>query len=329
MSLEKTVAEQVLLDPVLSAHALPLRARFYPLGFPLDLETNSVDVIEAASKRWGLFTQAFDQTPVRLSLGVAPGDGGELPPRSKVVSREHLMSIVATPENFVVMDFNQGYAFGWVTADVAANHPVLGYRFLSAPVLTMVAQRALASLHCALVSRNGCGVAFFGESSAGKSTLAYACARAGWTFLSDDGTHLLRNRSDRYAIGDPHSMRFREDARRLFPELADRLVVTRPNGKIGIDVLTRELPIKTAAGCSIEHIVFLNRNETGAPRLRRYSKDDAMAWCEQYVSFGTAEVRAAQVKCYQRLWGAGMWELHYSDFDGAIARLEQLVDSGA
>lgn len=328
MSLEKSIAEQVLRDPVLSTCALPLRARFYPLGFPLDLETNSADVMQAASESWGLFTPLFDETPIRLSLGVTPGESREIPRKSKVFSREHLMSITANPENFVIVDFNQSYAFGWVTPAVAANHPVLRYRFLSASVLSMVAQLALAPLHCALVSRNGCGVALFGDSFAGKSTLAYACARAGWTFLSDDGTHLLRNSADRHAIGDPHVMRFREDAKSLFPELADRIAFARPNGKIGIEVLTRDLPIETAYGCSIEHVVFLNRSESGAARLRRYSKEDAMTWCEQYVSFGTADIRDAQVRCYQRLLGAGIWELHYSDFDGAIARLEQLVDSG-
>ena len=54
-----------------------------------------------------------------------------------------------------------------------------------------------------------------------------------------------------------------------------------------------------------------------------------MACCEHCVTFGTAEVRAAQLRCYQRLLEADIWELHYSDLDGAIARLEQLVDSGA
>jgi len=329
MSLEKSIADQVLHDPVFSACPLPLRARFYPLGFPLDLETNSADVMQAASESWGSFAPVFDETPMRFSLGVTPGKSREMPPQSKVFSREHLMSFTADSENFVIVDFKQSYAFGWVTPVVAANHPVLRYRFLSGPVLSMAAHLALAPLHCALVSRNGCGVALFGDSYAGKSTLAYACARAGWTFLSDDGTHLVRNSADRHAIGDPHVMRFREDAKSLFPELADRITFTRPNGKIGMEVLTRELPIETAYSCSIEHIVFLNRSDTGAARLRRYSKEDAMTWCEQYVNFGTAEVRDAQVRCHQRLLGAGIWELHYSDFDGAIARLEQLVDSGA
>ena len=59
--------------------------------------------------------------------------------------------------------------------------------------------------------------------SRARALLAYACARAGWTYVSDDGAFLVRGRDDRYAIGDPHSIRFRPDAPELFPELADRL----------------------------------------------------------------------------------------------------------
>src|SRR5260370_25616705 len=168
MSLEESVAEQVLHDPVLSAHPLPLRARFYPLGFPLDLETNSTDVMQASSEGWGLFPQAFDERPMRLSLGVAESERSGLPPQSKFCSREHLMSIIADTEKFVNFDFKQVYSFGWVTPAVAANHPVLRYRFLSAATLMMAEQKPPAPLHFPLVAPNGSGVSLFWDSFAGK-----------------------------------------------------------------------------------------------------------------------------------------------------------------
>src|ERR1700722_8912316 len=46
---------QVSADPVLSEFELPLRRTFYPLGYPLILETNSPDVIRAAEEGWGEF----------------------------------------------------------------------------------------------------------------------------------------------------------------------------------------------------------------------------------------------------------------------------------
>jgi hypothetical protein len=107
--------EKVIHDPVLSAFELPLRQTFYPYGFPLELETNSAEVIAAAAEGWGAFHQMFDQAPVRFCLGVTEGSGDALPPESVVRSREHMMSIVSDPENFVICDFNRGFAFGWVT----------------------------------------------------------------------------------------------------------------------------------------------------------------------------------------------------------------------
>jgi hypothetical protein len=320
--------EMVLPDPVLSRFELPFRTTYYPYGFPLELATNSRHVMEAATEGWGLFRQKIDARPARLHLGVAPGSNAQLPPPSTFRSREHLMFIVADTENFMVCDFKQNFAFGWISELVASNHALTRYRFLTSAGLTLIEQQSGASLHCGLVVRNGRGVALLGDSCAGKSTLSYACARAGWTFVSDDGTLLVRDRSDRYAVGDPHAIRLREETRLLFPELEDHLPITRGNGKIGIEIFTRELPIQTAPGCSIDHLIFLNRNEPGPARIRRYPKQDALQWCERYATFGTREVHESQIGCYERLMSAGIWEMCYSDLDDAVARLERLVDSG-
>jgi hypothetical protein len=325
---EKSVLQKLVPDPVLSAFELPLRARFYPFGFPLELHTNSAHVIQAAQEGWGEFTRQFDAPSVRIHLGVAAGSNTQIPPESVFRSREHLMFFAADSENFMVCDFKQNFAFGWINELVAADHGVVRYRFLTAAGLTLIEQQSCASLHCGLVVRNGSGVALMGDSFAGKSTLSYACTRAGWTYVSDDGVLLVRDRSDRYSVGDPYAIRLREDTGRLFPELQDRIPCKRPNGKIGIEIFTRELPIQTTPGCSIDHIVFLNRNESGQARIRRYPKDEALTWCERYVTFGARETREAQIRCYERLMTAGVWEMRYSNLDDAISRLEQLVDSG-
>jgi hypothetical protein len=321
--------EKAIPDPVLSTFELPLRRTFYPLGFPLEIETNSADVIAAASEGWGAFQQEFFEPPVRLCLGVTEGNPEAPLPESVFRSREHMMSIVADPTNFVICDFNSGFAFGWVTASTAADHPLLRYRFLVAGGATLVEQRAFASLHGALLVRNGCGIMLAGDSFAGKSTLAYACARAGWTYVSDDGAFLVRARTDRYAIGDPYSIRFRPDAPQLFPELGDRLPTVRPNGKIAIELLTADLGLNTATGCQVDHVVRLNRQQPGPAHVRRISKEGLVDGWALYASFGTEEVQAEQRRCHERMLGAEMWEMRYSDLDDAVARLERLVDSGA
>ena len=316
-------------DPVFSAFELPLRRTFFPLGYPLVLETNSHHVMLAAEEGWGANERMFNQDPVRVSLGVNPGDSEAPSPASVIRAREHLMSIIAGPENFLQCDFDRGFAFGWVTENTAADHPLLRYRFLVSGGATLVEQRAFASLHGALVARNGTGVMLAGDSFAGKSTLSYACARAGWTYVSDDSVSLPRSRHDRYAIGDPYSIRFRPDAPALFPELSDRMVTIRPNGKVAIELLTRDLELNTAPGCHVDHIVYLNRSEAVPAGLRQLSKERVLEGWAAYTSFGTKETRAAQRRCHERMLGAQLWQMQYSDLDDAIARLERLVDSGA
>ena len=86
---------------------------------------------------------------MRLCLGVLEGDGDAAAAETSVVrSREHIMSIVADPENFVVCDFSRGFAFGWVTESTAADHPLLRYQFLVAGRRHAGgSQRAFAPLH--------------------------------------------------------------------------------------------------------------------------------------------------------------------------------------
>jgi hypothetical protein len=162
--------------------------------------------------------------------------------------------------------------------------------------------------------------------------LAYACARAGWTYVSDDGAFLVRDRDDRYAIGEPSSIRFRTDAPDLFAELADHLPAVRPNGKIAIEVRTRDLGISTAPGCVVDHVVFLDREQSDQAVPASIHHCAADRFRENWVrcaSLGRDDVRTAQRRCHERLLRAGLWRMQYSDLDNAVARLERLVDHGA
>ncbi len=168
---------------------------------------------------------------------------------------------------------------------------------------------------------------FCGDSCAGKSTLAYACARAGWTYVTDDGTFLVRGRDDRCAVGDSQTIRFRTDAPELFPELSNYVPTLRPNGKLAIEVGTRELGLTTAAECTVDHVVFLDRARGGPPTVDRYPGDRALEYWAQYTLLGSGEVRAAQRRCHERLLCAGLWKMRYAGLDDAVQRLDRLITS--
>ncbi len=325
---QQLLAEQIQPDAFLSGFDLDLRRTFYPLGFPLRLETNSPDVIAAAEEGWGGFSQAFDQAPLRLSLGVTASDAPLLTIKSVFAMREHLASIYGDGENFAVCDFRQNLAFGWITRGLAADHPLLRYRFLTSISHMLAGQRDLAPLHGALIAKNGVGVMLCGDSMAGKSTLAYACCRDGWQYITDDGACLVRTRLDRYAVGDFTNIRLREDAMRFFPELADRVPVVRANGKIALEIRTTELPMASLPGHSIDHVVFLDRRSSERAALRSYAKELALEGWDSHASFGTHAVRDEQKQCYRRLLNAGTWVMRYSRLADAMERLEQLVETG-
>jgi hypothetical protein len=315
-------------DPLLSVCELPLRATFFPLGFPLELTTNSYKVIEAAKKSWQFFTQSFDVPPVQLEIGVADEIGGPMPEPPTFRSRGHLMSIISDAQNFSNCDFSRGFAYGWVTRRVAAESEFFRYNFLEPAALTLLGQRYLAPVHAALVVKDGCGVMLCGDSFAGKSTLAYACARAGWTFVTDDAVYLVREDPRCFGIGNPYSIRFRESAAALFEELSNRPPVIRPNGKVGFEICTQELALDTAPGNQIHHVVFLDRHTLEPAHLFPFPKARAMHSWKQFVNHGEEQTKTEQIKSYERLLKARVWALNYSNLNKAVLRLDQLAESG-
>jgi hypothetical protein len=314
-------------DIVMYDVALPLRATFFPLGFPVEVATNSEAVIMAARQSWGLFRATSADAPILLNLAVTDDDDEKAVPRPQFRSQGHLMSIVADARNQIICDLERGSATGWITRRVAENTPLMRLRFMESSVMSVLVATRLAAMHAALVARRGVGIAFCGESYAGKSTLAYACARSGWTLISDDGTFLDRNNTGRYAVGNPYRVRFREDAKSLFPELADFKVIRRLNGALALEVPTADLGVETAVGHSVDHLVFLRRSRSCEARINRYSAAEALRWLEKATLYGPEHVRVAQRQAYRRLVDASAWELHYSDLSDAIHVLDQLGES--
>lgn len=313
-------ADEVFVHDV----SLPKSATFFPIGFPVEIRTNSDAVLRAASESWSSFEQTYAEAPIVLSLAVTDVEQDRAPQRPQFRSHLHLMSIVSDAHNQVLCDLSRGCASGWITRRVAEDTAVTRLRFMESSVMMLLVQAHLAPMHSALIAKNGIGVALCGESFAGKSTLSYACARSGWTYITDDGAYLVRKDRNRYAAGNPHIVRFRADAKDLFPELERFRVARRVNGKQGIEVRTSELGISTAAGCAIDHLVFIRRSRTGPPGINPSDPAKALHWLESAACYGSEEVRAAQRQAYRRLVDAHVWELRYSDLSDAIQMLNGL-----
>ncbi|MBV8867259.1 MAG: aldolase, partial [Acidobacteriaceae bacterium] len=133
-------------------------------------------------------------------------------------SQGHLLSIVSDRENFASLDLDAGFAFGWATQATAQNQEYFRQCLLDVMIYPLLEVRHLITLHAACVMYRGRGMLLAGNSGAGKSSLSYACARRGWTFVSDDASAFQRNTLDPKVIGHPQKFRFREPVGELFPE---------------------------------------------------------------------------------------------------------------
>jgi hypothetical protein len=242
----------------------------------------------------------------------------------------NLVSCVADPNNSSVCDTARGHAFGWFTRGAIENRAYFRYYFLEAMAGALLTLKYLTPIHGACVRLAGKTVVLCGDSGAGKSSLSFACARRGWTFLSDDAISLVRGRDDHLVVGNPYSMRFRKAAVELFPELKRHRIAPRATGSLAIEVATASMPeIVTDLTSSVDYIVFLNRERSGPPALAAFSREDAFLWFEQINGYGEKRVREEQNASLRQLLTVPVYELCYRDLDWAVNRLEVLVRNGA
>ena len=311
-------------DPLLCDFDLPLQAVFYLYGFAVRIATNSEEVLRAAEESWQSFRHEFSDPPAELYFAVDEQGAQHCPPDPIFRGRRNLVTFIADRANFVTCDLARGLAFAWLSPGVAKNRAYLRYHFLESAASILVESLHLTPIHAACVVRDGHGVLLCGDSGAGKSSLAFACALRGWTLVTDDGSSLVRNRSERIVLGNPYQIRFREDAPDLFPELRQHTCRPRLNGEMAIELATTTLPqIRTATRAPVDYVVFLDRKTSDLPSLIRFPQKKALRWFEQVVTYG--DHREAQRASLRRLLTAEIYQFRYSDLDSAVRSLEGMV----
>jgi len=313
-------------DPLLYDFKLPLRAVFYPLGFPLEIRTNSKEVLEAAQESWGQFKQGYAEKPLQIHIAVQGSASGECPSTLERRGQRNLVIRVADTANFTISDQQAGFSYGWLSPALIENRGWFRYEFLEAMAWDLLHSFYLTPIHAACVRMAECGVLLCGDSGAGKSSLAYACAREEWKFLSDDACCLVRKLNTRTVVGNPYQIRFRDSAVELFPELKNREITRRAGGKLSIELPTSGIPgIKTITESSVDYIVFLKRGEFDPPRMVPIASKAAGDWFHQVINWGPRKMRKEQSGSLGQLLEAPTFELQYSDLGAAVAKLETLV----
>jgi HPr Serine kinase C-terminal domain len=321
-------AIDVVDDPLHLGVAMPFVAVQYPLGFGLEITTNSEEVLAAAAESWSLFSPRQSGTCFQLRVGVMEGSSKSCPPAPVCRGHRNLLSMVADTENFAICDLSRGFAFAWFSQGAVRHRSYLRYHFLEACALALLAASRVTPIHAGCIERRGCGVLLCGDSGAGKSSLAFGCARDGWTYIADDSCYLINGGKNRLVAGNPHNIRFRPSAVELFPELAGLSITPRAAGKPSIELPTTKLPyLQTAGECQVDQIIFLNRNAHTPPALVPHPRDLAMRWFSRAISNsgGSPDVQTASIG---ELLTLPIHELRYRDLDWAVRRLNTLALEG-
>ena len=323
-------------DPLLYDVPLPHTQVCFPLGHGLKLATNSPEVAAAAHRMWSGYSKLSPSPPVTLHVAVSDRRA-QLPAGSPLPRGQgHLISIVHGTENFAVCDLGEGFSFAWLSGNVASEHPDLTRYFLETLGYLMLVARHFALIHASCVSLNGRGILLCGDSGAGKTCLAYALARRGWTFVSGDTTQLPRNAAGPNAVGlnlvgRPESIHFRETARDLFPELGKHPARPTLGGKMDIEAATCELNIETELCAEADSLIFLDRALDRGPANRETTTrsvhpGEVTSYLEQMIFFGDPKLRAEQRRTLEQLLTVPAFRLTYRNFDEAEELLRLLVN---
>src|ERR1700722_4615929 len=119
-------------DPLLCKMELPLRAVFYPLGFAVEITTNSNAVLAAACESWNHLRQRHSSPMLRIGIAITDGGTGDCPPVPVVRAHRQLVTIIADPQNQAVCYLGAGYAFAWLTPAALLHRSYLRCQFIEA-----------------------------------------------------------------------------------------------------------------------------------------------------------------------------------------------------
>ena len=317
-------------DSLLCDMKLPLRRTFYPLGFAVEILTIHSEVLEAAAESFGHRRLRHGSAALEIRIGVTESNvteskGTRCPPEPIRREYSHLYSIVADTENQALVDLRTGTNFVWLNQHALKSRLYLRYNFVEKVVYLLLGAAVVTDIHAGCVSKNAKGILLCGNSGAGKSTLSYACARAGWIYISDDTSYLINASSVLRVIGHAHRVRFRPAAKALFPELEHREITPRMEGKASIEVPVNELPgIHTATEATVDSIVYLNRYPGAKGTFLPLPKGSATERMSNDL-YSAGEIRTAHEKALKRLACVPTFELHYCSLDQAIEQLERLT----
>ncbi len=320
------------IDPLLRSLETPLRMRLFPLGFPLDIESNDPRVLDNAQSSFGVFTQSQNTAPLRMRIVCVPGANSTPPwPEHSFRGHRDWFTVVSGPENFLVADLERAEAQAFFSPALIEDRDYFCITFFEASVYMTLQRHWMTPFHAAAVERDGFGICLAGSSGAGKSTLAYACARAGFGLLSDNTVYLVNSDTHPALLGNPSRLTLRAAARALFPELHSMATSHREKGDeiLAIRAQTR-FPERLVTRAEPGPVIFLQRGElerggTDAA-LDEIPADEArdLLFQDRNPYVDEPHVLAESKRVIARTVRNGAYRMRYTTVEQAIECLKQI-----
>jgi hypothetical protein len=203
-----------------------------------------------------------------VSVVVHPVDLGQLAGEpGPFVFRAHGQCFLASDgANMLTAQYDRGRALAFISPELLLREDVLRQNVLQLLALLLVTQHDRVPLHAGAIIHDGLAILLAGPSTAGKSTLCYACLRDGFQLLAEDAVYVSREPDVRlWGLGG--KIHLLPDAVRFFPELADVPARNQPNGKFKLTIDTARFgPDRTV--CHAERaVVCVGERHSGAMSL--------------------------------------------------------------
>ena len=317
-------------DPLHRGVPIRFRERFFPLGTVVQVESNDEAVIKASRRSFGLYgaTPSTPESEFLIQICVDPNRHDEGPPRVPCYrSLKHIFHIACSESNFAVADLASGCAVGFVTPEMLEDTSFFRYRFLECLFHVWVVHRSHTPVHGSGITLDRRGVLICGPAGAGKSTLAYACAKSGMQILTDDVAHVRIDPASKQLLvwGNPWCLRLLPDAVQLFPELSDEKVTLRGNhdGYLEVDTLSR-FQGSPMASCQPVGLVFLERTEGAVTRLSPMRREIALDRVRRDIVLDEDVVMERHYSVLEQLVRTGTYTLTYS---GGLSTAVQAIRS--
>ena len=319
-------------DPLYRSLPVRFSERFLPLGKTVQVESNSPAIIAAASRsfgRYGLGASSLEpEIVLRICVDPVSRDSGLLAPPSYRAS-QHLFHISCGSTNFAVADLYTGTAVGFVTPELVENESFFCNAFLECLFHVLAVHQSHTPVHCATVATDGRGILICGSSGAGKTTLAYACARANMQIISDDVVHLewLSSLQQLVLWGNPWQLKLLPNTSEFFPELAGRPLKRRSDSTLHIEVdVPLEFPGADRVRCEPSVLVFLERSAGTRTECRPMNPSEALERLKQDIVLDDELVVQRHYSILERLLLSPAYTLTYSGHPvSAVACLRALA----